>query len=105
MNKPVVDVKVDDKGTAVSVHNFVVSKTYHHVSDVNETFDYVSVTCRVNEKDLVMLFLNKLETNDLIEKLSLARDNMISERNEKNKELVTPEVMVSVLEKNVITDD
>jgi hypothetical protein len=92
MSNPVVDVKVDEKGTAVSVHNFVVSNTYHHVSKVHEQFDYVSVTCKVSDKNLVMMFMNLDEVNSVIEKLSLARDNMISERQiTKNMETATPE--------------
>jgi hypothetical protein len=75
-----IDVKIEDNGTHVAVHNFKVSNAFSHVSKVNETFDYISVSAKVSERDLVSLFLSLDLANDLISRLTVARDSLISER-------------------------
>lgn len=75
-----IDVTIDDKGTHVAVHNFKVSNIFNHISKVNETFDYVSVSAKVSERDFVGLFMSLDLLNDLISRLTVARDALISER-------------------------
>jgi hypothetical protein len=75
-----IDVRIEDKGTHVAVHNFKVSNAFSHISKVNKTFDYISLSAKVSERDFVGLFLSLDLANDLISRLTIARDSLISER-------------------------
>lgn len=83
-----VDVRIEVKGTHVAVHNFKVAHTFNHISTVNETFDYIAVSAKVSEQDSVGLFFSLDLVNDLISRLTIARDSLVSERAKANSECV-----------------
>jgi hypothetical protein len=76
----VVDVKIYTKATHVSVHNFKVTNITRHVSKVNEAFDYININSRVGEHNLVSLFMSLDLVDELISKLTDARESLVSER-------------------------
>jgi hypothetical protein len=76
----VVDVKIGPKLTHVSVANFKVTNITRHVSKVNEAFDYININSRVGEHNLVSLFMSLDLVDELISKLTDARESLVSER-------------------------
>jgi hypothetical protein len=82
-----VDVKIDTKTTHVSVHDFKVSTIYSHVSTVNEIFDYIGVNSGIGDNKLVSLFMSLSLVDELINKLTDARDTLVRERIKANGEI------------------
>lgn len=76
----VVDVKIGPKSTHVSVANFKATNITYHVSKVDEAFDYINVNSRVGDHNLVSLFMSLDLVDELINKLTEAKESLISER-------------------------
>lgn len=76
----IVDVKIGSKSTYVSVADFKVTNITHHTSKVDPAFDYINVNSRVNDHSLVSLFMNLDGVDELISKLTEAKESLIGER-------------------------